>query len=131
MHCFVQVQATHQQLQNMELAIDANESRARKLEFDLKVMSNMLWQVFPQSQVSIDFSYIPKSFSFHLQSCCPYHLSSSCEADQRVFTATSFVSGLSSCFTTNPGVSTQKQLTRPTNARPFEYEKGTGGITSI
>ncbi|KAG0576911.1 hypothetical protein KC19_5G117300 [Ceratodon purpureus] len=37
-----EVQATHQQLQNVELAIDANESRARKLEFDLKIMSNML-----------------------------------------------------------------------------------------
>lgn len=37
-----EVQDAHHKLQNVELAIDANESRARKLEFDLKVMSNML-----------------------------------------------------------------------------------------
>ena len=51
--CFVQMQATHKQLQSVELAIDANENLARKLEFDLKVMSNMLWQVLPPSQLSI------------------------------------------------------------------------------
>lgn len=54
---FVQVQDAHHKLQNVELAIDANESRARKLEFDLKVMSNMLWQVLRPSQPSMHLKY--------------------------------------------------------------------------
>jgi hypothetical protein len=33
------VQATQQKLQTLELAIDANESRARKLELDLNDMT--------------------------------------------------------------------------------------------
>ena len=35
-----QVQATQQKLQTLELAIDANESRARKLELDLNDMTS-------------------------------------------------------------------------------------------
>ncbi|XP_024397924.1 uncharacterized protein [Physcomitrium patens] len=37
-----EVQDTQQQLQNVEQKIDANDSRAKKLELDLKVMSNLL-----------------------------------------------------------------------------------------
>ena len=38
----VQVQEVQQQLQNMELAMDSRESRVRKLEYEIKLMSGTL-----------------------------------------------------------------------------------------
>lgn len=48
---FIQVEETQQQLQTLELAIDANKERARKLELELKAMSNLQWQVSPPSHL--------------------------------------------------------------------------------
>ena len=39
LYCILQVQESHQQLQDMELAMDAKESRVRKLEYEIKLIS--------------------------------------------------------------------------------------------
>lgn len=42
----MQVQEVQQQLQNMELAMDSKESRVRKLEYEIKLMSGTLFSFF-------------------------------------------------------------------------------------
>ena len=54
----IQVQETQQKLQKLEQAINANESRTRQLESDLKALNTTQWQVSSLSQLSVDFFHV-------------------------------------------------------------------------
>ena len=66
LYFILQVQESHQQLQDMELAMDAKESRVRKLEYEIKLMSGT--QQAPSLTCFILFSNFLVPSSWRLKS---------------------------------------------------------------
>jgi len=56
MKLVLQVQETQQHLQDLELAMDLKESRVRKLEYELKLLSGMSLQIWSFSGHQVDES---------------------------------------------------------------------------